>query len=128
MQFRKQNPELKENSVSTSEPEKVDPRRLLDMHHALCERLRQLTLELREARRQPAVKKWQHKLFGQAAPLSKEELDQLGEEGWELVCHETRPDKPKYHEYIFKRPKREIPDEQPVTHFCVICAARISGG
>ncbi len=57
-----------------------------------------------------AVKKWEYMTLGQAVSLSLTELNRLGDDGWELILHETLPDKPKYHGYIFKRPKREIPE------------------
>ncbi|MGD0576603.1 MAG: hypothetical protein ABSA74_00825 [Candidatus Staskawiczbacteria bacterium] len=59
--------------------------------------------------------KWEYLLFGSPTSLSLEQLNGYGDDEWELVCHDTLSGEPKFHGYIFKRPKREIP-EPPRKH------------
>jgi hypothetical protein len=49
--------------------------------------------------------KWEYKVIENE--LSVKELNELGEQGWELVAHERYVQRRIYHRYYFKRPKQK---------------------
>lgn len=59
------------------------------------------------------MKKWEYLIEGSTKGLSLPELNNLGNEGWELVYYHS--DDARYHKYIFKREKPKPVEPPEVT-------------